>query len=75
MTLHELTILRTKLSNKVDSLETELKQTKKTYGAAFTKLIKRVKKLEETVKTSQARRKAKIVVSNDDEEDEDPSKQ
>ncbi|GJY42559.1 putative ribonuclease H-like domain-containing protein, partial [Tanacetum coccineum] len=47
MTLHELTILRTKL----------------------------VKKLEQTVKTSQARRKAKIVVFDDDEEDEDPSKQ
>ncbi|GJV61455.1 hypothetical protein Tco_1467555 [Tanacetum coccineum] len=75
MTLHELTILRTKLSNKVDNLEIELKQTKQTYGAAFTKLIKRVKKLEQTVKTSQARKKAKIMVSDDDEEDEDPSKQ
>ncbi|GJX94329.1 hypothetical protein Tco_0348915 [Tanacetum coccineum] len=44
MTLHELTVLCTQLSNKVESLETELKQTKQTYGAAFTKLIKKVKK-------------------------------
>ncbi|GKC08009.1 hypothetical protein Tco_0999619 [Tanacetum coccineum] len=75
MTLHELTVLCTKLSNKVDSLETELKQTKQTYGAALTKLIKKVKKLEQTVKTSQARRRAKIVVSDDEESLEDPSKQ
>ncbi|GJT73964.1 hypothetical protein Tco_1033250 [Tanacetum coccineum] len=75
MTLHELTVLCTKLSNKVDNLETELKQTKQTYGAALTKLIKKVKKLEQTVKTSQARRRAKIVVSDDEESSEDPSKQ
>ncbi|GJY16930.1 putative ribonuclease H-like domain-containing protein [Tanacetum coccineum] len=77
MTLHELTVLCIKLSNKMESLETELKQTKQTYGAAFTKLIKTVKKLEQTIKTSQARRRTKIIVS-DDEEDlvaEDPSKQ
>ncbi|GKA37216.1 ribonuclease H-like domain-containing protein [Tanacetum coccineum] len=77
MTLHELTVLCTKLSNKVESLETELKQTKQTYGAAFTKLIKKVKKLEQTVKTSQARRRTKNIAS-DDEEDlvaEDPSKE
>ncbi|GJV30336.1 hypothetical protein Tco_1386784 [Tanacetum coccineum] len=76
MTLHELTVLCTQLSNKVESLETELKQTKQTYGAAFTKLIKKVKKLEQTVKTSQTRRRTKIIAS-DDEEDlvvEDPSK-
>ncbi|GJV09476.1 hypothetical protein Tco_1347132 [Tanacetum coccineum] len=73
--LHELTVLCTKLSNKVDSLETKLKQTKQTYSAALTKLIKKVKKLEQTVKTSQARRRAKIVVSDDEESSEDPSKQ
>ncbi|GJS87139.1 hypothetical protein Tco_0769775 [Tanacetum coccineum] len=75
MTLHELTVLCTQLSNKVESLETELKQTKQTYGAAFTKLIKKVKKLEQTVKTSQARRRAKIIVSDDEEDSEDSSKQ
>ncbi|GJU14642.1 putative ribonuclease H-like domain-containing protein [Tanacetum coccineum] len=66
MTLHELTVLCTKLSNKVDSLETELKQTKQTYGVALTKLIKKVKKLGQTVKTSQDRRRAKIVVLDDE---------
>ncbi|GJV75591.1 hypothetical protein Tco_1507175 [Tanacetum coccineum] len=59
----------------VESLETDLKQTKLTYGAAYTKLIKKVKKLENKVKTNQARRKARIVVSNDKEDLEDPSKQ
>ncbi|GJR32518.1 hypothetical protein Tco_1108750 [Tanacetum coccineum] len=48
MTLHELTVLCTKLSNKVDSLETELKQIKQTYGVALTKLIKKVKKCKAT---------------------------
>ncbi|GJY09845.1 hypothetical protein Tco_0378030 [Tanacetum coccineum] len=33
------------------------------------------KKLEKTIKTSQARRRAKIVVSNDEEDEEDSSKQ
>ncbi|GKD96749.1 hypothetical protein Tco_1380646 [Tanacetum coccineum] len=46
MTLHELTVLCINLSNKVESLETELKQTKQTYGTAFTKLIKKVKNLD-----------------------------
>ncbi|GJQ89869.1 hypothetical protein Tco_0001008 [Tanacetum coccineum] len=41
MTLHELTVLCTNLPNKVESLETELKQTKQTYSAAFTKFIKK----------------------------------
>ncbi|GJY90663.1 hypothetical protein Tco_0505859 [Tanacetum coccineum] len=49
MTLHELMVLCTKLSNKVDSLEKELKQTKQTYGAALTKLIKK-ESLEDTSK-------------------------
>ncbi|GJY07818.1 hypothetical protein Tco_0374872 [Tanacetum coccineum] len=67
MTLHELTVLCTKLSNKVDSLEIELKQTKQTYCDALTKLIKKINKLEQTIKTRQARRRAKIVVSDDKE--------
>ncbi|GKB61086.1 putative ribonuclease H-like domain-containing protein [Tanacetum coccineum] len=73
--LHELTVLYIKLSNKVESLETKLKQTKQIYGDAFTKLIKKVKKLEQTIETSQDRRRAKIVVSNNEENKEDPSKQ
>ncbi|GJT88984.1 hypothetical protein Tco_1070701 [Tanacetum coccineum] len=73
--LQELTVLCTKLSTKVDSLEADLKQTKQIYGTAFTKLIKKVKILEKNVNSSQARRKARIVVSNDEEDLEDPSKQ
>ncbi|GJW98068.1 hypothetical protein Tco_0179876 [Tanacetum coccineum] len=75
MTLFELTILCTNLSNKVTSLEAELAQTKQTYGTALTKLIKKVKKLEKTVKSTQARRRIMIVVSDDEEGLEDPSKQ
>nr|GEX53976.1 hypothetical protein [Tanacetum cinerariifolium] len=46
----------------------------KVYSSALTKLILRVKKLERTVKTSKARRKARIVIS-ENEDAEDPSKQ
>nr|GEZ16388.1 hypothetical protein [Tanacetum cinerariifolium] len=74
MTLNELTVLCIKLSQKVKSLEADLKHTKKVYGAAYTKLILKVKKLEKSIKTSQVRRRAKIVVY-DAEELEDPSKQ
>nr|GEW05426.1 putative ribonuclease H-like domain-containing protein [Tanacetum cinerariifolium] len=67
MTLNELTVLCTKLSQKVESLEVDLKQTKKVYGASYTKLITKVNKLEKFVKSSQVRRRAKIVVSDDEE--------
>ncbi|GKF60663.1 hypothetical protein Tco_0177449 [Tanacetum coccineum] len=63
------------MSKKVDSLESELKETKQTYNAALTKLIKRVKKLEPTIKTSQARRRTNIVISNDENAEKDSSKQ
>ncbi|GJW99976.1 hypothetical protein Tco_0183890 [Tanacetum coccineum] len=46
MTLNELTVLYTILSKKVETLESNLKQTKLTSGAAYTKLIMKVKKLE-----------------------------
>ncbi|GJR83584.1 hypothetical protein Tco_0154369 [Tanacetum coccineum] len=75
LSLNELTDLCTSLSKKVESLESELKQTKQTYHAALTKLIKRVKKLEHTIKISQARRRAKVVISDAEEDEEDPSKQ
>ncbi|GJV17118.1 hypothetical protein Tco_1362441 [Tanacetum coccineum] len=42
---------------------------------AQTRLIKKVKKLEKIVKSSQARRRAKIVVFDDEDDLEDPSKQ
>ncbi|GJW98116.1 uncharacterized mitochondrial protein-like protein [Tanacetum coccineum] len=49
--LIELTNLVTKLSERIDILEDDLKKTKLTYSAAITKLILRVKKLEFQVKT------------------------
>ncbi|GKB12649.1 hypothetical protein Tco_0846572 [Tanacetum coccineum] len=75
MTLNELTVLCTTLSKKVETLESDLKQTKLTYGAAYTKLIMKVKKLEHKVKSSKARRRVRLVVSEDEDELEDPSKQ
>ncbi|GJR91798.1 hypothetical protein Tco_0215809 [Tanacetum coccineum] len=64
------------LIDRCEALETDLRQTKKVYGDAFTKLIKMVKKLEQTIKTSQAKRRARVVISDDAEEDlEDSSKQ
>ncbi|GJS44216.1 putative reverse transcriptase domain-containing protein [Tanacetum coccineum] len=75
MTPQELMVLCTTLSKKVESLETDLKQTKLTYGATYTKIIKKVKKLENKVKSNQARKKAKIIVSDDEDDLEDPSKQ
>ncbi|GKB83924.1 hypothetical protein Tco_0950819 [Tanacetum coccineum] len=47
LSLSELTVLCTNLSNKVQSLETELKETKQTYKSALTQLIRSVKKLEQ----------------------------
>ncbi|GJT98355.1 hypothetical protein Tco_1093873 [Tanacetum coccineum] len=44
-------------------------------GAAYTKLIKKVKKLENKVKSNQARRRARIVVSDEEEDLEDTFKQ
>ncbi|GKD65942.1 putative ribonuclease H-like domain-containing protein, partial [Tanacetum coccineum] len=72
VSLNELTNLYTSLSKKVGALENELQQTKKTYSTAITKLIFRVKKLEQKVKTTKAQRRARIVLSEDVE---DSSKQ
>nr|GEW13690.1 hypothetical protein [Tanacetum cinerariifolium] len=72
---NKLMDLVTKLLDKVLALETDLKQTNKVYGDAYTNLIMKVKKLEKIVKTRQARRKAKIVVSDEEVDLEDPSKQ
>ncbi|GKE76315.1 hypothetical protein Tco_1542435, partial [Tanacetum coccineum] len=44
--LNELMNLVTKLSDRIEVLEDDLRKTKKTYSSAFTKLILRVKKLE-----------------------------
>ncbi|GKC87034.1 hypothetical protein Tco_1147683, partial [Tanacetum coccineum] len=75
MQQNKLMDLVTKLSDRCEALETDLRQTKKVYDDAFTRLIKKVKKLEKTVKTSQARRRSRVVISDDEEELEDPSKQ
>ncbi|GKB02992.1 hypothetical protein Tco_0831081, partial [Tanacetum coccineum] len=69
--------LCTKLSEKVTSLEQDLKQTKQVYGKALTKLVKKVKHLEDQLKSTTKRRKAKVVISDEEEYlvSDDPSKQ
>ncbi|GJU40184.1 hypothetical protein Tco_1193141 [Tanacetum coccineum] len=67
--LIELMNLVTKLSERIGVLEDDLKRTKQTYSAAFTKLILRIKKLESKVKTGKARKRAKVVLSEDEEDD------
>ncbi|GKF09274.1 putative ribonuclease H-like domain-containing protein [Tanacetum coccineum] len=66
--LNELTKLYTKLFDKVTSLETNLQQTKKFYGKAITKLVKKVKHLEAKLKSTKTRRKARMVLSDDEED-------
>ncbi|GKC23322.1 hypothetical protein Tco_1025472 [Tanacetum coccineum] len=77
MQLLELTELCTKLSDKVTSLEDDLQQTKKIYGKALKKLVKKVKHLEAKLKYTTERRKARMVIFNDVEDlvSEDTSKQ
>ncbi|GJY76825.1 hypothetical protein Tco_0481941, partial [Tanacetum coccineum] len=58
-----------------DEGKKDLQQTKKTYSIALTRLILRVKKLEKTVKTSKARRRARVVIFKDEDAVEDSSKQ
>ncbi|GKD52580.1 hypothetical protein Tco_1281556 [Tanacetum coccineum] len=67
--------LITKLTDRVEVLENDLQQTKKVYSSALTKLILRVKKLEKKVKTNKSRRRARIVISEDEDAEEDSSKQ
>ncbi|GJV78392.1 hypothetical protein Tco_1509976 [Tanacetum coccineum] len=72
---NELMDLVTKLTDRVEVLENDLQQTKKVYSSALTKLIMRVKKLEHRVKTRQPRRRARVIISDTEEDLEDPSKQ
>ncbi|GKE92972.1 hypothetical protein Tco_1574067, partial [Tanacetum coccineum] len=58
--------------NILGSDEGNLKQTTLIYGATYTKLIKKIKKLENKVKS---KRRAKIIVFDDEDDLEDPSKQ
>ncbi|GJX14862.1 ribonuclease H-like domain-containing protein [Tanacetum coccineum] len=62
-------------SDKFGVLEDDLKKTKKTYSSAYTKLILRVKTLESQIKTGKARRKARVVLSDDEVIEDDSSKQ
>ncbi|GJS34069.1 hypothetical protein Tco_0532451 [Tanacetum coccineum] len=73
--LNELMNLVTKLSDRIEVLEDDLKKTKKTYSSAYTKLILRVKKLESQIKTGKARRQARVVLSDDEVLEDDSSKQ
>ncbi|GJU61127.1 hypothetical protein Tco_1238893 [Tanacetum coccineum] len=75
LTLNELMVLCITLSKKVDDLQNNLKQTKLTYGAAYSKLILRVKKLEHKVKTSKSKRRTKVIISDNEEDLEDSYKQ
>ncbi|GJY21602.1 hypothetical protein Tco_0394168 [Tanacetum coccineum] len=71
--LNKLMNLVTKLSERIEVLEDDLRKTKKTYSSAFTKLILRVQKLEARVKIGKARKRAKVVLSEDDEDVVDDS--
>ncbi|GKF77492.1 hypothetical protein Tco_0229962, partial [Tanacetum coccineum] len=71
--LNELTNLVTKLSERIGVLKDDLKNTKQTYSSAFTKLILRIKKLKYQVKTGKARKRARVVLSEDHEDVEDDS--
>ncbi|GJU24871.1 putative ribonuclease H-like domain-containing protein [Tanacetum coccineum] len=64
--VEDLLHLVPKLITKVDSLETELKQTKLTMGKAIVKLVKKVKKMEDILK-----RRHVVLIELEDEEPED----
>ncbi|GKC00529.1 hypothetical protein Tco_0986665 [Tanacetum coccineum] len=71
---NELMELVTKLPDRVVAVEEDLKQTKKAYSTAFTKLVLKVKKLDKQVKSGKARRRGRIVLLEDEYVAEDPSK-
>ncbi|GKB09335.1 putative ribonuclease H-like domain-containing protein [Tanacetum coccineum] len=57
--------------DRVMVVEEDLKQTKKAYSTAFTKLVLKVKKLEQQVRSGKARRRARIVLLEDKDAAED----
>ncbi|GJU02735.1 hypothetical protein Tco_1113073 [Tanacetum coccineum] len=63
MAMDDLLHVVPKLISKIDSLETDLKQTKLTMGNAIVKLVKKVKKLEGLLK------KRHVVLSDSEEEE------
>ncbi|GJW28295.1 putative ribonuclease H-like domain-containing protein, partial [Tanacetum coccineum] len=68
MTVDDLLQVVPQLMSRIDSLETDLKQTKLTMGSAIVKLVKKVKKLEGILK-----RRSNVVLS--DSEGEEPEAQ
>ncbi|GJZ04902.1 hypothetical protein Tco_0538177, partial [Tanacetum coccineum] len=66
---NELMDLVTKLSDRVVSLETNLHQTKKVYGTAYTKLIKKVKRLEDKLNKSRRKRRLGRKIAQIDEDE------
>ncbi|GKD85028.1 hypothetical protein Tco_1356182 [Tanacetum coccineum] len=77
MKLKELTDLCIKLVTRVTSLETELKNNKEVHGKALTNLVKKFKRLEDKLKSTNERKKEKMVISDEVEElvSKDTSKQ
>ncbi|GJT06574.1 putative ribonuclease H-like domain-containing protein [Tanacetum coccineum] len=69
----ELMELVTRLSDMVVAVEEDLKHTKKTYSIALTKLVLKVKKLEKQVRSGKIRRRARIVLLEDEDADEGTS--
>ncbi|GJS61229.1 hypothetical protein Tco_0656013 [Tanacetum coccineum] len=67
MQLNELMDLVIKLADRVSLLEDDLKETKKVYGITYTKLVKRVKRLETKLKSTQARRRSRIILLKDED--------
>ncbi|GKC65441.1 hypothetical protein Tco_1098039 [Tanacetum coccineum] len=59
----------------IKGFESKVKQTKQTYSTALTKLNLRVKKLEKSIKITKVRRRARIVVSEDEDAPDYSSKQ
>ncbi|GJW60202.1 hypothetical protein Tco_0109537, partial [Tanacetum coccineum] len=70
MSMDDLLQLVPKLITKIDSLETELKQTKLTMGKTLVKLVKKVKKMEDVLK-----RRHVVLPDSEDEDAEISSKQ
>ncbi|GJR71558.1 hypothetical protein Tco_0083923 [Tanacetum coccineum] len=56
-------------TDRVVSLETDLQQTKKVYGAAYTKLIKKVKRLEDKLNKSRRKRRLGRKIAQIDEDE------
>ncbi|GJY59509.1 hypothetical protein Tco_0459401 [Tanacetum coccineum] len=75
LTLNELTVLCKTLFKKVEDLQNDLKQTKLTCGDDYTKLILKVKKLEHKVKAIKSKRRARVIIYDNEEDLEDSYKQ